>query len=169
MNESEFNIQQFWQAYLKWQDDPALDPDVLPEAWSFGDTPEMADELGQLVLRGTKTATCGLLWEHEDEDEPLPRAGQLSIVLDGAGRPLCLIETTEVQIRAYDQVDPQFAYEEGEGDRSLEYCRQAHWRFFGQVCDHIGRTLDPAMPLVCERFRLLFPIVTSGITDPMPD
>ena len=27
-------------------------------AWKFGDSPELADELVQLVLSGSKTATC---------------------------------------------------------------------------------------------------------------
>ena len=35
--------------------------------------------------------------------------------------PRCVIETTEVSYRRYDEVDAAFAYEEGEGDRSLAY------------------------------------------------
>ncbi len=29
-------------------------------AWQFGDSPELADELVQLVLSGVKTATCSV-------------------------------------------------------------------------------------------------------------
>lgn len=125
------------------------------QAWGFGNTPEMADELGALVAAGTKTATCSLLWEHESDGDPVPKPGDLSLILDGAGQPLAVIETTEVTIRPYDQVDDAFAYEEGEGDRSLAYWRDAHWRFFTQVCRALGREPAADMPLVCERFRLL--------------
>lgn len=115
----------------------------------------MADELARLVLAGTKTATCSLLWEYEASDEAMPQEGELSIILDGEGAPVCLIETAEVRIAPFDQVDEQFAHDEGEGDRSLSYWRDAHWRFFSRVCDQLGREPSAAMPLVCERFRVI--------------
>ena len=48
---------------------------VPPAAWSFGATPEQADELLDLVLDGTKTATASALWDYDADDEPLPEAG----------------------------------------------------------------------------------------------
>jgi uncharacterized protein YhfF len=116
----------------------------------------MADDLGGLVVRGVKTATCSLYWEYEAGLEVLPEAGGLSIILDGRGDPLCLIETTSVEIKPFNTVDAQFAYDEGEGDRSLEYWRQAHRRFFGRTCADFGRELSEDMPVVCERFKVLF-------------
>ena len=89
--------------------------------------PDWRTSLGALIVAGTKTATCSALWEYETEREPLPESGVKIIVLDGNGDPLCIVETTEVEVRSYGEVDAQFAYEEGEGDRSLEYWRDAHW------------------------------------------
>lgn len=169
MKENDPTIEQFWQAYLDENDDLAIDPNDIPEAWAFGEGRKMADELSQLVFLGTKTATCSLLWEYVVDKEPLPQEGDLSIILDGDSFPVCLIETTEVQIRAFDQVSPQFAYDEGEGDRSLEYWQQAHWRHFEGVCARIGRQLDVKMPLVCERFRVLYPSPNRGEKDPPLD
>ena len=60
---------------------------VAPPAWSFGDSPRLADELLALVLEGRKTGTSTSLAELEDAGEPVPRVGELSIVLDGAGEP----------------------------------------------------------------------------------
>ena len=131
-------------------------PDKPPPADYFCDNEECANELGDLVRRGIKTATCGLLWSYQAEGEPLPQPGDLSIVTDWEGRPLCVIEITEVSVRPYNQVDAQFAYDEGEGDRSLAYWREAHWRFFSRECAQIGRAPAEDMPLVCERFRLLY-------------
>lgn len=116
----------------------------------------MADDLGGLVQRGIKTATCSLLWEYEADDEPLPRVGEMSIVTDGEGHPLCLIEITEVEVKPFDQVEAQFAYDEGEGDRSLASWRDAHRQFFARLCETLGREPSATMPLVCERFRVLF-------------
>jgi uncharacterized protein YhfF len=36
------------------------------------------------------------------------------------------LETVEVARRPFGDVDADFAYEEGEGDRSLSYWREAH-------------------------------------------
>ncbi|MDP8946061.1 MAG: ASCH domain-containing protein [Actinomycetota bacterium] len=85
-----------------------------------------AGELGALIVAGIKTATCSALRAYEAEREPLPSVGLKTIVLDGNGDPLCIVETTQVKLQPYDEVEARFAFEEGEGDRSLEYRRDAH-------------------------------------------
>jgi uncharacterized protein YhfF len=40
----------------------------------------MADDLGGLVVKGIKTATCSLYWEYEAGLEVLPQAEDLSII-----------------------------------------------------------------------------------------
>lgn len=94
--------------------------------------------------------------EYEAEGETPTRPGEKSIVLDGGGNPLCIIETAEVTVRRFDEVDEEFAREEGEGDLSLEYWRGAHRRFFGRTLPNIGRSFAEDMPLVCERFRVVY-------------
>jgi uncharacterized protein YhfF len=149
--------EQFWRAYLT-----TLPPDnparalPTPEAERFGDSPELADELGHLIHQGVKTATCASLREHEYDGSPIPQVGQYSIVLDGQGEPLVIYELTEVTIRPYDEVDASFAFEEGEGDRSLASWREGHWRFFTRVHGTLGIPTDEKMPLVCQRFRVVF-------------
>jgi uncharacterized protein YhfF len=130
------------------------DEHYIAEGW--GDSPRLADELGTLIVNGVKTATCSALWEYEAEGSSLPEVGLKTIVLDGDGDPLCIVETTEVEVRPYDEVDARFAYEEGEGDRSLEFWRDAHWRFFSRTLPTIGRVPTADMPLVCERFRVIY-------------
>jgi uncharacterized protein YhfF len=126
-------------------------------AEGFGDGPELADQLGALVLTGVKTATCSALWEWQAAGDPLPPVGLLTVVLSGTGRPLGITETLEVRIVPFDQVDETFAREEGEGDRSLAYWRRAHWSYFGRTLPRIGREPSEDMLLVCERFRLVYP------------
>jgi uncharacterized protein YhfF len=149
-------IEAYRRSYLETlpPDSPVRDEHYVAEGW--GDTPEMADELGALISSRTKTATCSALWEYEAEDEPLPEVGLKTIVLDGNGDPLCIVETTEVEVRPYDEVDARFGYEEGEGDRSLEDWREAHWRFFSRTLPNIGKEPAMDMPLVCERFRVVY-------------
>ena len=125
--------------------------DAVPEkyrglrAFAFGDGPELADELLGLVIRGIKTATCST------EDEPnTSTPGERWIVLDGHGEPRCVIETTEVSYRRFDEVEANFAFEEGKGDRSLDHWRKAHRAYFTRQ----GKFSEDMM-LMCERFRLV--------------
>jgi uncharacterized protein YhfF len=149
-------IETYWQAYVDSLPVETAPPPASYEVWSFGIGAEQANELGQLARSGIKTATCGLLWEYEAEGEALPQPGDHSIITDGGGNPLCIIETTNVQIKPFNEVDEQFAYEEGEGDRSLAYWRGVHWQVFAEICPAIGRQPSETMPLVCERFRVVF-------------
>ena len=149
-------IEAYWSTFLETlpADSPVRDEPYVAEGW--GDSPRLADELGALIAAGTKTATCSALWEYEAEGESLPQVGSKTIVLDGDDKPLCIVETTEVEVKSYDEVDARFAYEEGEGARSLEYWREAHWRYFSRTLPEIGREPTMDMPLVCERFRVIY-------------
>lgn len=143
---------EFWAAAREAA--PEL-PDAVPEAWAFGATPEVADELLALVLAGTKTATASSLWDYEATGDPVPRAEEFSVVLDGAGEPRAIIETLEVRIRPFGEVDAEHASAEGEGDRSLAYWREVHERFW-RLHSENPHGFEPDMPVVCERFRLVY-------------
>jgi uncharacterized protein YhfF len=149
-------IEAYWSSFLETlpAGSSVHDEPYVADAW--GDSPRLADELGALIVAGTKTATCSALWEYEAEGSALPEVGSKTIVLDGNNNPLCIVETTEVAVRPYDEIDARFAYEEGEGNRSLEYWRDAHWRFFSRTLPNIGRDPTIDMPLVCERFRVIY-------------
>ena len=96
------------------------------------------------MITGTKTATCST------EDEPnTSTLGERWIVLDGRGEPRCLIETTEITYRRFNEVDASFARDEGEGDRAA-YWRDAHRADFVRL-----ERFSEEMMLMCERFRLV--------------
>lgn len=148
-----------WAAFCQTLPDAENVAQLTPDVWPFGDNPPLADELGALVATGIKTATASLSWEFDADAKALPQVGDYSIILDGRGEALCIIQTTEVRVLPYQQVPAEFAYDEGEGDRSLAYWREAHWAYFGRRCAVIGRTPSMEMPVVCERFRLVYPVV----------
>jgi uncharacterized protein YhfF len=150
-------INQYWEQFLASlpPDSPYRTRTYVAEGW--GDSPTMADELGALIVQGTKTATCSALWEWEAEGNPIPKAGYLTIALDGRGEPLCIVETTEISIHQYNEVEAGFARAEGEGDLSLNYWREAHRNYFSRVLQKVGKEFSEDMPLVCERFRVIYP------------
>lgn len=136
-------------------DDPSL-PEHVPGAWAFGATPAHADELLALVLDGTKTGTASSLWDYEETGDPQPYLGELSIILDGQGTPRAVIETTSLVTVPFDEVTAEHAHSEGEGDRSLADWREGHERYWRDHSDN-SRGFAPDMPVICERFRVLFP------------
>ena len=148
-------VNAYWQKFLSTLplDSPYQTKTYISEGW--GDSPEMADELGALISKGIKTGTCSALWEWEAEGNPIPAEGLITIALDGRGVPLCIVETVNVSIRKYNEVDADFARSEGEGDLSLNYWREAHRNFFSRTLPKIGKEFSEDMPLVCERFRLI--------------
>ncbi|MGN6449321.1 MAG: ASCH domain-containing protein [Brucella intermedia] len=126
----------------------------LPEPYrdavtfAFGDSPELADELLALVLAGRKTATCAALASFGEDGEPMPVIGRRDVVLDGRGRPAVVVETVELTVRRFDEVDAAFAEDEGEGP--LDDWRKGHEAYFRR-----NGGFSPDMKLLCERFRVV--------------
>ena len=147
----------FWQKYLDEAADPEAAQNWLYEALQTSADAESADNGALLIQRRIKTATSALLWGFEAAFIPLPKVGSLRIVENGRGTPVCIIKTTELITKPFREVDLRFAYDYGEGDRSLKTWRLVCWQIFGDRCAELGREADHAMPLVCERFRVLYP------------
>jgi uncharacterized protein YhfF len=150
-------IEAYWQNFIHSLPGGVHKAPETYQAWGFGDNPEMADTLGRLVSVGVKTATASLVWAYETGDEPFPKTGDYSVILDGQGEPLCIIQTTHLDVRPFNDVDDNHAYLEGEGDRSLAFWREVHWEFFSRECVEIGREPTEQMPVLCERFKLVYP------------
>lgn len=121
--------------------------------FAFGDSPALAEELGKLVLTGPKRATAGWV---EDEDAT-PAVGGHDVVLGGQGQPLCIIRTTEVRTVAFREADPAFAWDEGEGDRTLAGWRDAHQRYFARRSELLGVAFDDDSLVNLERFEVVWP------------
>ena len=123
------------------------------DAWSFGDD---ADTLARLVRDGIKTATCSAYCFYEMEEETLPEAGAYSIILDSDDQAVCITRTTKVYVAPFSQVTADHAFKEGEGDRSLEYWRKVHIKFFTEDLKEAGFPFDEEMKLVCEEFEVVY-------------
>jgi uncharacterized protein YhfF len=147
-------LAEYWQRFTALAG--GVDPTRFYEAFYFGDSEDLANSLAELVLSGTKRATAGSLWSYEHEGKRLPQPGDLSIVTNWAGVPLCVIQTTEVDVVSFIEVTAEFAATEGEGDGSLEYWRKAHADYFSRECASFGRTFSEGMLIACERFKVVF-------------
>ena len=145
-----------WSAYLASGRGPGPRAPV-PVVDGFGDGPVLADELLGLVLSGVKRATASLLDEYEVLGDTVPEVGDHWIVCDGTGMPRVILRTTEVRRVRFREVDAAFAYDEGEGDRSIESWRRGHRRCWERVGAELGLALTNDSVVVAERFRVVWP------------
>jgi len=145
----------FWREFCA--KNPAINVDEPYQVWFFGNSSEMARELDELVLQGKKTATASLVEENKLNPESAPVPNGYSVVTDFEGNPRCGIQTTEIRHLPFDEVDAEFAFDEGEGDQTLADWRDGHWRYFSKEAKELKIEFDEKSPITCERFKLLFP------------
>lgn len=148
MNES---IKKMWEEYSSKNSLGHNDYDY----WYFGDE-KIGDELGRLVVMGEKKATTGLEYFYKNNIEPRPKVGDLSIITDTKNRALCIIKVTNVKVVRFKEVDEDFAREEGEGDRSLEYWQKVHKGFFTEILKGYGEKFNEGTKVSLEKFEVVY-------------
>lgn len=131
--------------------------DEKHEAWAFCGGGKKADELLALVKEGKKRGTASSFIAYKVENEPLPKVGDKSIILDSYNEAHLIIVTRKVTVTPFLQVHPYHGYMEGEGDRSLNYWREVHEIFFKPDYEAAGKDFDPMGEAVLEEFDVIYP------------
>jgi len=144
----------FWLRYLAASD--VDERTRYTDLTSFGDSVELADELLELILSGRKRATAGSIADYELEGIAIPQAGDRWIACDGRGVPRVVIETTEVRVGPLSSVDEQFAWDEGEGDRTRDDWLRGHTEYFQRTHADAGLEFHPDIPIAFERFEVAY-------------
>lgn len=148
------SVRGIWNAYCSTiQEDRSAD---FYEQFHFHDNEQGALKLAQLVLKGVKRGSAGLVWTYEHKQKRPPWPGSLSVMTDWHGTPLCIIETKKIETVPFEEVTAEFAAIEGEGDGSLRYWREGHWNYFTRECEELGKTPDPRRLVFCEQFDVVF-------------
>jgi uncharacterized protein YhfF len=148
-------VEQFWQKFCDQNKD--VNPNESFQTWFFSNNQQSAKELSELVLAGKKHATASLVAVNEMKPEIAPINNGYSVVTDFNGEPQCIVQTTEIRYLPFDEVDAEFAFDEGEGDQTLEDWREAHWQYFSKEAAELGVEFNEKSLIACERFTLLFP------------
>lgn len=146
------NAQELWNKYKKINH--SIGDDI--DAWQFG---AEADLLAKLVLEGTKTATASAYDLYAVDNDPLPEVGSYDVILDGQEQAVCIIKIIKVSIVPFKDVSAEHAWKEGEGDKSLDYWRDVHQKFFTQCFDECDLTFTTDSRIVLEEFQVVYPTV----------
>jgi len=144
---------EFWHKFLRDTNRPEDTPYL--EAFHFELTQTLARELLALVLSGKKRATASSLHSYEQEDMPVPKPGDLSIVTDWHGKPWCVIETTKVTILPFKDITYDICKREGEDD-NLQSWQEGHRRFYEEEGKEMGYVFTEDMPVVFEDFKVVY-------------
>ncbi|MEP6608887.1 MAG: GNAT family N-acetyltransferase [Burkholderiaceae bacterium] len=147
-------VADFWRTYCSAS---KLSAGTPYQAWYFGDSTQLAHQLAELVLHGPKRATAGLGSTCDAFPQTAAVAGGYSVVTEFDGTPRAVIRTTQLQRRKFCDVDSTFAWDEGEGDRTLEDWKRGHWRYFSRECEALGQAMSEDAEVALERFELLYP------------
>lgn len=123
------------------------------EKWHFEMTEDAANYMLKLVLEGNKRATASSLWGYQNE-ETIPREGEISVITWWDGTPGCIVKTTKVRIILYRDMTFDVAKLEGE-DSDLESWQKNHKAFWLEEGSVLGYVFSEDMPIVFEEFEIL--------------
>lgn len=122
------------------------------DVFNFGgpSNPALTDKLLALAIAGEKSATTSY---------PIPDPlywgpGDLSVILDGEGKPGAVMRTISFVKCKFKDVAEDFALAEAEGD--YESYRQGHIWFYREV-EGKPEFGEESMVL-CERFEVIYPV-----------
>lgn len=131
-------------------------PKTYLESFYFCDNEKDANECADLVVQNIKRATASSLWWYELNNEALPKPGDQTIVTNWDGIALCVIEVEKVEITPFNQITPEFAETEGEGDKSLAYWKKVHWDYYHRELADSKYSPTQDMQIVCEYFKVVY-------------
>jgi len=143
-----------WQAFVA--SDPSHSEYQLCSSFYFCDNEPDADVCADLVMKSIKQATAGSLWWYEKTNEKLPVVDDFYIVTDWKGKAKAVIKTIKVERVPYNQVTEEFAYIEGEGDRSLAFWKKVHWAFYTREMAPYDEAPTEDMIIICEYFKTIW-------------
>lgn len=117
------------------------------ETWKFAGGKRICDKLFNLVKTGEKTATSYL---YEDDLQ-----NNLSILTNWKEDEKLLLKTTKIEVKSFSDVSEEFAFKEGENDKSLKLWRKIHKRFFKKRCKAKNIKFNENVLIVCEEFEVV--------------
>ena len=146
------SVKELWENFK-------LQNSTLPDNYdlmTFGDTQDKANQSAALVLEGLKTAKTALLLDYQRKEKAVPKEGSYSMILDGNNQAIGIVQVLQVSIVPFEEVTKEVAYEEGEGDRTLEGWRELYRGYFQEQCKKEHWHFSTKIEVVCIQFELVY-------------
>ncbi len=127
-----------------------------PKVVRFYDNEQDANMCVDLICKETKRVVSHSLMGFQHRNEPLPKIGEFSVVMDWNGNAKCVIRTSSVKLVPFFAVREELARLEGEGDKSLEHWKKSHWSYFSRELAQFGKVPRESMIVVFQGIEMLF-------------
>ncbi|MCL9805470.1 ASCH domain-containing protein [Flavobacterium amniphilum] len=127
-----------------------------PQSFYFCDNKKEADECAELVMKKIKQATSPSAWWFEKNKEEIPKIGDIAIVTNWNKEPKAIIRTKKVEIVKFKNITPEYAFIEGEGNKTLEYWKKVHWAYYTNEMHKFSEKPNEEMKIVCEYFETIW-------------
>ena len=150
--ELKIKTEEYWKKFIN--NNPEYENSKY-EVWSFGYGNYQANKLIGYVKQGIKTGTSSA-YDLYEETEKKPEENDISIITYGNGLPGCIIKTIEIRNKKFNEINEDEAKAEGEGTLTLDYWREVHEHFFKKEYAEMGREFSYDIPVIYEKFELLF-------------
>lgn len=151
---SSLQLNLFWQSFLVAH--PQVGELPRPAHFYFCDNAKDANICADLVVQGVKQATAASLWWYTTNNETLPKVGNHYIIINWSGVPKAVIQTADVSVMTFGTVDSDFAYAEGEGDRSLAFWQDVHRSYYARELGCDENDIADDFEIVCHRFKTVY-------------
>lgn len=119
------------------------------------DQPDQINRLNELILSGQKRSTAKPLAYYAAEQEAVPQVGDYSVLLNGDMKPVAIIQTVVSELIPFLRISAEHAYNEGEGDLSLEDWRTRSVEKFTELMANYDNTFNEDDPVVTEVFKVV--------------
>lgn len=120
------------------------------QRWKFAGDKNSCNELFNLVKKGIKTATSYLYLNDSDLFQE-----EYSILINYDDTEEILLKTTKIYKEKFINITKEHAYKEGEGDRSLEYWKRVHKKFFSKELSNKNIEFNEEIEIICEEFEII--------------
>lgn len=143
-------MQNFWK---RFQQESGRENVAFKGTICFGDNHDFADNAAIAAANGEKTAMTYPENGYRTAMKGMPAVGDLNIVVNWAGEPVCVIETVKVEKIRFNEVD--------EALQAAEYTGAASWREIKEAeckreIEELGGEFDENIVLIAEEFKAVF-------------
>lgn len=153
----------FWAAAKRAL--PGLSGDEYQVRW-IGLDAESTRQIFDLIRAGDKTGTFTLPWIVERTGLPVPKRGDLIVLIDFDGTPTMLLRLTDVRNVVFGRVTAADTAIDGSPVRDPAVWKPLHTAYWGALLAPFGLAVSDDMPFWAEPFELLFDRAAAGSAPP---
>lgn len=144
-------IQKFWNRFIS---ESKIENAVLKGSICFGDSRESAESACEAILSGRKTLMTYPENGYRTAMKGRPSAGDLNIIVNWAGEPVCVIETVCVNRMLFRDLGAKLAEKDLPGVENWQEIKETE---FKRELEELSMEFDDQMPVIAEEFRKIWP------------